>query len=65
MTTAAEIYDNMDENARDMPRHEFIKRFNAATDQQKMQRDLGQILHGRREQATIDLALRRGRKRHE
>lgn len=55
---AAEVYDSFPEEARDLPRSEFIRRFNAATDQKLIQRDLARIVAGKREKTTIDRAVR-------
>jgi hypothetical protein len=62
MGKASEIYDSFPEEAKDMSKAEFVRRFNAATDPKRIQEDLARIVHGKREKATIDLALERGKK---
>jgi hypothetical protein len=59
-----QIYDSMPKEAQDMPRAEFCRRFKEATDPRRAQRDLSRIVHGKREKATIDLALERGKKKN-
>ncbi len=57
MDEAAKIYDSFPEG-QTMSRSEFIKRFNEATDQKSMQRDLARIVNGKREKRVIDRAVR-------
>lgn len=61
MSQASEIYDSFPEEAKDMTKQEFCRRFNAATDPRRMQEDLAWIIHGKREKATIDRALEKRR----
>ncbi len=57
MGEAEKIYDALEESAKDMPRAEFIKRFNAVNDQETMQQDLARIVNGKRERKIIDRAV--------
>lgn len=57
MGEAEKIYDSLDESAKDMPRAEFIKRFNAVSDQNMMQQDLARIVNGKRQRKIIDRAV--------
>jgi len=54
---AGQIYDNLEESAKDMPREEFCRRFNEANDQKLMQRDLARIVAGKREKRIVDRAV--------
>lgn len=57
MSKAAKIWDSFPEG-QTMSRSEFCRRYKEAIDQKTMQRDLGQILAGRREKELIDRAVR-------
>ncbi len=57
MSEAGRIYDSFPEG-QTMSRAEFIKRFNAATDQKSMRGDLDQILAGKRKKRIIDRAVK-------
>jgi len=59
-TEANKIYNSFPKEQRDVPRSEFVKRLIAATSQTGVDRDLAQIMHGKRVQRNIEVATRRG-----
>lgn len=59
MDIASELYDSMTPEVQDMPKSEFIRKYNKLTDLRQMNRDLNQILRGKNMKREIDGAVER------
>lgn len=57
---AIRVYNKFPKDKRDISQAEFVKQYIALTDQDAVQRDVSQILHGRSQQRVIDAAVRGG-----
>ena len=55
---AIRVYNKFPKDKRDISQAEFVKQYIALTDQDAVQRDVSQILHGRSQQRVIDAAVR-------
>lgn len=55
---AIRAYNKFPKDKRDISQAEFVKQYIALTDQDAVQRDVSQILHGRSQQRVIDAAVR-------